>query len=212
MSKLIFTLIPLTLLASCAGPEPGSPAWNAQLEQKKQEAKAEAVKDTLSDLPDWFASPPVDEHAIYQGGTAVSGDLQFAWDKAVLAAKRSLADRVNSRISAKVKEFLAESGAAENAKVLYDSERTTTNLITEANLSGYAVSDKKIIPLGTQYRVYVLLQYPMGNANRMLLDQVKKDEALETQVRASKAYQELERDIQSARNAQSDDPPAAKTP
>ena len=194
-------LIAVILLAACSTPEPGTPAWTAMQERQKQEAKAEAVKDTLSDLPDWFASPPVDEHALYQAGTAVSSDLQFAWDKAVLSAKRAMADRINSRISSKIKEFLAESGAAENAKVLYDSERVTTNLITEASLAGYAVKDKKILPLGTQYRVYVLLEYPTGSANQMLVEQVKKDQALETQLRASKAYQELEQDIQNARKA-----------
>ena len=204
ISPLPILLLPMLLLNACASPDPGSPAWTALQERKKQEAKAEAVKDTLSDMPAWFADAPSDDHAIYQAGTAASADLQFAWDKAVLAAKRALADRINSRISSKLKEFLAESGAAESGKVLYDSERTTTNLITEASLSGYNVADKKILPVGAQYRVYVLLQYPLGSANRLLVEQVKKDEALETQMRASKAYQELERDIQDARKGKGD--------
>ena len=204
MRQCLSSSLVLAVLTACAAPEPGSQAWTAWQEQKKQDAKVETVKDTLSDMPDWFASPPSDEFSIYQSGTGSSADLQFAWDKAVLSAKRGVADRVNSRISSKLKEFLSESGVAENAKVLYESEHVTTNLITEANLSGYSVTDKKIIPAGSQYRVYVLLQYPLGSANRMLLDQIKKNDVLETQVKASKAYQELERDIQDARNSKAD--------
>ena len=103
-----------------------------------------------------------------------------------------------------MKEFVSETGAGENVHVLAESERVTSNLITEVNLSGYTVKDKKFIPAGSQYRVYVLLQYPLGTANRMLVDQVGKDNLLEGKLRASKAYQDLEKDIQDARAHETD--------
>ena len=186
-------------LAACASPQPGSPGWTAQQEQKKQEARAETVKSAVDDLPSWYSSPPIDEFSIYATGGAASSDLQFAEDKAVLAAKRAMADRVNGRISSKLKEFLSESGAGENTQVQAESERVTTNLITEVNLAGYTITQKKFIPAGQQYRAYVLLQYPLGSANRILVDQVNKNSILQGKVPASKAFQELEKDIQDAR-------------
>ena len=193
-------VIGLTITAAaCASPQPGTPAFTVQQEQKKQEDRVQAVKASVSDLPSWYTSPPIDEFSIYAPGTATSSDLQFAEDKAVLGAKRALADRINSKLSAKMKEFISESGAGENSQVLAESERVTHNLITEVNLSGYSTTEKKYIPSGTQYRVYVLLQYPLGSANRILVDQVNKNNILEGKLRASKAYQELEKDIQDAR-------------
>jgi len=186
-------------LAACAGPQPGTPAFTAQQEQQKQQARVDTVKDSVSDLPSWFANPPTDEFSVYSAGTATSADLQFAVDKAVLGAKRSLADRVNSKLSSKMKEFISESGVGENTQVLAESERVTSNLITEVNLAGYDVTQKKIVPAGTQYRVYVLLQYPLGQANRLLVEQVKKNDLLQGKLRASKAFQELEKDIKDAR-------------
>ena len=186
-------------LAACASPQPGSPGWTAQQEQKKQEVRAETVKASVDDLPSWYTSPPTDEFSIYAPGTSTSSDLQFAEDKAVLAAKRSMADRINSKLSSKMKEFLAESGAGENTQVQAESERVTSNLITEVNLAGYTITQKKFIPAGQQYRAYVLLQYPLGSANRILVDQVNKNSILQGKVRASKAFQELEKDIQDAR-------------
>jgi hypothetical protein len=185
-------------LAGCA--QPGTPAWTAQQEQKKEEARVEAVKAAVDEAPSWFLSSPVDPNAIYAPGTAVSGDLQFAIDKAVIGAKRSLADRVNSRLSGKMKEFISETGVGENAQVLSESERVTSNLITEVNVAGYTVTEKKIVPTGNQYRAYVLLQYPLGGANRILVDQVKKNSVLESKLRSSKAFQDLEADIRDARN------------
>ena len=197
-SALCAVLGALTL-AACASPQPGSPAWTAQQEQKKQEVRAEAVKASVVDLPSWYASPPIDEFSIYATGNAASTDLQFAEDKAVLAAKRALADRINGKLSAKMKEFLSESGADENAQVAAESERVTSNLITEVNLAGYNITQKKFVPAGTQYRVYVLLQYPLGNANRILVDQINKNTLLQGKMKASKAFQELEQDIMDAR-------------
>jgi len=199
-SALCAVLGTLTL-AACASPQPGTPAWTAQQEQNKQEARADAVKSAVDDLPSWYISQPTDEFSIYAAGTGTSSDLQFAEDKAVLGAKRALADRINSKLSSKMKEFLSESGAGENTQVQAESERVTNNLITEVNLSGYTVTQKKIIPAGQQYRAYVLLQYPLGSANRILVDQVNKNSVLQGKVRASKAFQDLEKDIQDARKA-----------
>jgi len=190
-------------LAACTSPEPASPAWTAQQAQKKEEVRVAAVKDSVAEIPSWYGNPPGDEHSVYAPGTATSTDLQFAIDKAVLAAKRSLADRLNSRLSSKMKEFVSESGASENAQMVTESERVTSNLISEVNLTGYAVTERRLIPSGNQYRAYVLLQYPLGSANRLLVEQVKKNDALEGKLRASKAFQELERDIEAARKGNS---------
>ncbi len=157
------------------------------------------MKSSVSELPSWYTNVPVDQYSIYSPGTSTSADLQFAEDKAILNAKRSLADRINSRISAKMKEFLSESGATENATVMAESERVTSNLITEVNLSGYNITEKKFVPSGSQYRVFVLLQYPMGSANRILVDQVNKNNVLEGRLRSSKAFQDLEKDIRESR-------------
>lgn len=197
--QILFAAVGAVALAACASPDPGSPAWTAQQAQKKEEARADAVKASVSEIPSWYATPPNDEFSIYAPGTATSSDLQFALDKAVLAAKRSLADRVNSKLSSKMKEFISESGASENAQVLTESERVTSNLITEVNLTGYAVTERKMIPSGNQYRAYVLVQYPLGSANRLLVEQVKKNDLLQGKLRASKAFQELEKDIREAR-------------
>lgn len=200
-TALCAALLCAATLAACASPQPGTPAWTAEVEKKKLEARMDNVKSALDELPSWYTSPPTDEHSLYAAGTATSSDLQFAEDKAILGAKRSLADRINSRLSGKMKEFISESGAAENTQVLTESERVTSNLITEVNVSGYSVTEKKFVPTGTQYRAYVLLQYPMGSANRILVDQVNKNNLLEGKLRASKAFQDLEKEIQDARGA-----------
>ena len=54
---------------------------------------------------------------------------------------------------------------------------------------------------GKQYRAYVLLQYPIGKANKVLVDQVKKNRVLEGKLRATKAFKDLEEEIKQARGS-----------
>lgn len=184
-----------TVLGACTTPKPGTP----EAERAAMEERKDAVGDTVGDIPSWFIAPPQEAGALFATGTSTSGDLQLAMDKAVLNAKRSLADVVNSSISSKMKEFLTETGSGEDTEVLSEVERITSNLITETNVAGYSRVKADIIPSGTQYRAYVLLRFPLGEANRILVKQVKDNKLVEARVRASKAFQELEQDIINAK-------------
>ena len=62
------------------GPKPGSPEAKALVVQEMQEQKAEAVEDTVSDIPSWCVDLPKSNVAIYSCG--ISSQLNLA--KAVL--------------------------------------------------------------------------------------------------------------------------------
>lgn len=192
LPRHLTTLVAIALvsgfLGACQTAQPGTP-----------EARVERVEASVDEIPDWYVSPPEKDDAVFATGTAVSGDLQLSLDKSILNAKRSLADRINSLLSSKMKSFLSETGAGEDTVVLSEVERVTTNLITEVNVSGYKRAETKIIPTGEQYRSYVLLSYPAGKADAALINQVKQNRVLESRMRASKAFQDLEKEIKEAR-------------
>ena len=62
------------------------------------EYKRDRVQEQIDNIPDWFKKQPDDETNIFSSGTAVTPDLQFSIDAAVLNAKVILADRINSRM------------------------------------------------------------------------------------------------------------------
>lgn len=191
--KLVFGLSALSLITACQTvAEPGSPEALAQ----EKEQKMAAVQATSQEMPWWFLTPPVYEGYLSATGTATSADLQLALDKAVLFAKRDLADRINSTLSSKMKSFVAETTTDNATELVSEIERITRNLVSEVNLSGYTREEVEVKPSGTNFRVYVLLNYAVDEANRLLVDQVKKSSLLETRMRASKAFQELEKDLQ----------------
>ncbi|HTX49394.1 MAG TPA: LPP20 family lipoprotein, partial [Caulobacteraceae bacterium] len=122
------------------------------VQQKQQQAQLEAIKAVVDQAPSWYVTPPSDPGYMYGAGTATSGDLQFAIDKASLNAKRAVADQVNSKLSADQKDFLQESGSSYQAAATMQDERTVHNVVAEVDLEGYQVTERKVLPSGSGYR------------------------------------------------------------
>ena len=183
------------LISGCAGPEPGSPEAAALKLEYEIEQKQETVETTLDTAPEWFFEVPVSENAIYTAGTSTSPDLQLAIDKGLLNAKRSLADRLNSLISAKTKLFKKETGQYEQTTTVKEGEQATINLISEVNVAGYTATKIIALKQNTQYRTFVLLEYPIGKLNRVQLETLRQQQDRESAASAKDAFKELEKDI-----------------
>jgi len=183
-------------------PKPGTPEAAAKQEKDMREQAVKTAISTVVESPKWYTQPPVDPTAIFATGTANSSDLQMSMDRAVLAAKRELANQLNARLSSKMKEFVSEVGGANDAQLNREVEIATQNVVTDVNLAGFKREDSRIISQGSQFRAYVLLRYPLGDANKILLNQVKKNAQIESKVRASKAFQDLEKEIAEAKKNQ----------
>ena len=196
--KRLALLTALTLLAGCgSAPPPAPPPVAATAAPPPYDARVAQVKTIASEMPDWYANPPTDEHSLYAAGTADSVDLGFALDKAILSAKRSLADRVNGSVSAQHKEYLQEGGG--NVRPVAVSDRSTTNRITDVVLNGYTVVQTKIVPTDTQYRAFVLLQYPLRNAGPAPGNEVDHVSVQNAKLKAAKALEDLQKDIDAAK-------------
>jgi len=157
------------------------------------EGIVKVVKKTAEDVPEWMLILPESDEAFYSAGTAVSRDMQLAIDKANLAAKRNLADRIGGELSSQIKEFVIEGGDMYNSDLItVDVERVTKNVMARINVAGYVPSKMEVYPLGTMYRVYALIEYPIGAHNDILIEQIRRNRALYAHVRSSVAFKELE--------------------
>jgi hypothetical protein len=153
--------------------------------------------DTISFIPDWYTEPKQKPEAVYSAGTAISQDLQFSVDKAVLDAKVALADRINGKLSASQKRFLAETSGTKGSKnMIYENEKVAKNVIAEVAVNGYSVHKTKIVRDGHSYRAFVMLEFPLGDANDVLAKLTQRDLELRAKIRSKKAFKELKTDTQ----------------
>ena len=154
----------------------------------------------VSKIPDWCLNLPSSEVALFRCGIGESSDLNMARNRAVLDAKRGLADSIDSQISSRMEDFLKATGTGDNEEIRQRSEVVTKNVTVEAQLIGYKETKAETQSVGTKFLHYVLLEYPIGQANQALLTKIKEDEVLSTTEAADKAMAELEAEIENKRS------------
>lgn len=180
-------------LAACSSNESATMLLEDPIKYNSMKVEAQ-----LESVPDWYLTPPKDEEIIFSPGTAVSPDMQLSVDIAVLNAKTVLADRINSSLSSKTKNFISRMGSSDlDAAVSQDMERVTSNLIADVDVAGYYVDQTKLIQDGPQYRAYVLLSYSDKEANKIIVNRLRKDRVLLDKIRATSAYKDLEESVRS---------------
>lgn len=173
---------------------------NSIVDKKVYEYKAKAVVDQIEIMPKWFLKPPTSDDAIYSVGTAVSPDLQLTVDIAVLNAKTTLADRINGRVRSQTKTFIAKIGSEEtDTSILSEVEKATKNIISDVDVAGYKVSESSIVSNGMKYRAYVLLEYSDKEANKIIMNRLRKDRMLLSKIRSTKAWKELDESVNEQR-------------
>ena len=76
----------------------------------------------------------------------------------------------------------------------------TKNVTIEAQLTGYKQAKSKSQNVGTKSQHYVLIEYPIGQANQTLLNKIQQDEILSTKEAADAAMAGLEAEIERKRS------------
>ena len=168
------------------------------IESNTLEYKTEQVQTAVSVVPDWFKEMPEHDRNIYSAGTATAPDIQLAIDVATLNAKTVLADRINGKLDSMTKSFVAKIGQSDiDTSVLTEIETVTKNVIASVDVAGYSQVKLDVLPAGTQYRAFVLLEYSDIEATKIMMNRLRKDRMIYSRIRSTKAWEELEREVQS---------------
>ena len=189
----------IVLINACSSPKPGSPEAALKLKQEAKKEQQEKVSEDVSKIPNWCTDLPKSNLALYHCGFAESSDMNMARNRAILDAKRLLADSMKSEISSRMDDFIKSIGTGGNEQVKRASETVTKNTTIEAELLGYKQTKTAVMDINGKYKFYVLLEYPIGKANETLLNKIKNNEILSTQKDADKAMAELEKEIENRR-------------
>jgi len=158
---------------------------------------AAQVQETKSNIPDWCVVLPTEVDHLYACGVAKSDNLNFARRRAVLDAKRQLADAINGRISSVMNDFVASTSSGANESIQRRSESITRNVIEETGLWGYEQIGSDTQAENNKFRHYVLMRFPIGRAQMRLLAKIRDDDTLYGQAKAKQKIAELEGSIKS---------------
>jgi hypothetical protein len=96
------------------------------------------------------------------------------------------------------KSFVAKIGQSDiDTSVLTEIETVTKNVIASVDVAGYSQVKLDVLPAGTQYRAFVLLEYSDIEATKIMMNRLRKDRMIYSRIRSTKAWEELEREVQS---------------
>ena len=180
-------------LSACTDKDAPSLIDSAEVEYKTQKVVA-----GVNLVPDWFKEMPEHDRNIYSAGTATAPDIQLAIDVATLNAKTVLADRINGKLDSMTKSFVAKIGQSDiDTSVITEIETVTKNVIASVDVAGYTQIKLDVLPAGTQYRAFVLLEYSDLEATKIMMNRLRKDRMVYSRIRSTKAWEELEREVQS---------------
>ena len=188
----VISILLLVGLIGCANTPPiqvGTPDY-----------KIKKVETAISQIPKWYLEIPKDKENVYSTGTATAPDLQLAVDIATMNAKTTLADRINGRLDAMIKTFIAKVGQDDlDSEVITEVEKVSKNLIAEVDVAGYVPTTVKVYPSGTQFRAFVLLTYSEKEARKVIVNRMRKNRLAYSKLKATDAWKELEDEVEKSK-------------
>ena len=188
----VISILLLVGLIGCANKPP--------VEISSIDYEIQKVETAVSQIPKWYLEIPKDKENVYSTGTATAPDLQLAVDIATMNAKTTLADRINGRLDAMIKTFIAKVGQDDlDSEVLTEVEKVSKNLIAEVDVAGYVPTTVKVYPSGTQFRAFVLLTYSEKEARKVIVNRMRKNRLAYSKLKATDAWKELEDEVEESK-------------
>ena len=130
-------------------------------------------------------------------------DLAAAMDGAELiliplpaTAQADLAQQLETRMANLTRQFQEETGLGEDSELLTQFS-SATKAVTNQTLNGVRTARDKLLSEKGIYRAYVLMDLPLGKANQLLMDKIQSKQHLYTRFRATQAFEELDKELQS---------------
>lgn len=198
MNRSLIALSVLSLLfAGCAA----NPQTKVEQTLPTPVLKAQGTVVPTLKVPDWFIQPPENtaQH-IFVVGEATGPFLGMTVQKATLDADAKLAFQMKSQVEAMIKSFKTDTGGKYGA----ESAEMLARKVASATIIGHHKVDSQITQEGATFRVFVLMRYPLGDANQLLTAELAARAQRNQAVNARRAEQELKEQVERNRKAELD--------
>ena len=176
MKKLLIVVAVAGLLSAC-----GSTKYQTRADLYPTGPTPAQQSDAISQAPEWMSKLPKSANAVYESGTATSGDFAMADMKAKAIAYAKICTSAGGKVRSQTKVFTQDNGTTTTEM----SEMAIRSICPDIDITGVETVEMKHVADGNRIRSYVLVALPIGNANLMKT-------AKETSRSSKEAFQELD--------------------
>jgi hypothetical protein len=184
MIKSVVALSVVAVLAACSSTKDVY-VQKVEQDQKRQDRAAEVAVDKA---PDWMFKLPKSTNAVYENGTAISGDFGMADMKAKTIAYAKICIAAGGRVSSQTKVFRSDSDASSTEA----SEMAIRSICPDVNITGVETVEMKHIAENGRIRTYVLVALPIGGANTLRRESDARQDRENALKRAPEAFKEVD--------------------
>lgn len=183
MKKLLLASVVVILIAG---------AWGCA--SSSATAKKGLPDTSMKNWPKWYLDPlPEEPGHIFAKATETSLKAELAENKATTEARKKIAQTIEIKVQNLEKKFDEEIGLGEDAE-LNSFYSSTTKTLTSQMLNGTRVAKTDFIREGTIFRAFVMVVMDDEFA-KGFVERVKNNKQLYQRFRASKAFEEMEKEI-----------------
>jgi hypothetical protein len=186
MKKLLVLAPIVAILAACSSAPKDTYERRVYDERERQEKLAERAVDKA---PKWMMELPQSKSAIYQNGSATSYDMSMSVNKAKTVAYGKICMSAGGRVDQQSKLYRLDSANASTEH----SEMAIKSFCPNVDISGVEMIETKMISEGGQFRSYVLIALPTGDANAIQKFRAEQDQRRLAETRSREAFKEMEK-------------------
>jgi len=184
--KKLFTLLPIVAVVAACSSAPKDPfERRAYDERQRQEQAAERAIDKA---PEWMSKLPKSTSAVYENGTAISGDMGMSASKAKTMAFGKLCMAAGGRVNQQSKIYRTDTDSASTEF----SDLAIKSFCPSVDITGVEMIDTKMISENGRFRTYVLVALPTGDANRLQRERDLRESRRTLDARSQEAFKEME--------------------
>jgi hypothetical protein len=176
MKKLAIVVATAGLLSAC-----GTTGQYSKNDAFANPQTASNMKSAISEAPEWMSRLPKSPNAVYENGTATSGDFGMADLKAKTIAYSKICTAAGGKVRSQTKVFMSDNGTTSTEQ----SETAIRSICADIDITGVETVEMKHVAEGNRIRTYVLVALPMGGANVM-------KSSKETMRNSREAFKELD--------------------
>ena len=192
MKKVLLVLPIVAAIAACSST--GS-SYDKRAEVVR-ERNYEVQKQTVNNAPSWFTNPPRStENVVYVTGTYASTNWALADRTATDIALGKLCVKLGGQVNQQSKVYQRDV----DGNTQEFSETTIKNVCDRVDVTGYVVDSKdQIVDKNGRVRSYILVAYPIGDANPLKTAKDRARQQGNTLNNAGRAFDELDRNTSPA--------------
>lgn len=185
MKKSLLLLPLVVALAACSSTDP-----YAKRAEESRERQEKSVERALDKAPKWMTELPKSSSAVYENGTAVSGDMAMSVNKAKTLAFGKICMAAGGTVQQQSKIYMTDTETASTEL----SELAIKSTCRGVDITGVEVVETKMIADGPRFRTYVLVALPTGDANALVKARDARNQRRIAEVRSREAFREMDRD------------------